>query len=112
MTRRDDSGFRRLQGCVDYRVYTYPLDPGVGAAAYTQLRHRLQAIGKAEPERMGVTYVRGPWGFLVIPQRGFPELRLSLFHDTAATDAEPIFNAIRAACELTRAMPVTGDIDE
>ena len=86
--------FAYTDSCVDYRSYRHPLDPTVSSERHAQLRDRLAALGRAEPERMGVTYVRGPWGFLVIPRQGFPELRISFFRDTPDGDRRALLESV------------------
>lgn len=43
------------------------------------------ALGKPHPEQLGVTYVYAEWGFMVIPGMGFPDLRISFFHEASPT---------------------------
>lgn len=88
---------RYLTSCIDYRTYIAPLDTHIGQDAHIALTKRLLTLGVAEDERMGVIYVRGPWGFLVIPQPGFPELRISFYHDTSKDEVEAVLVSIRQA---------------
>lgn len=96
-------GFRRTDSCVDYQSYLVPLDPGVSTSAYFAFRKRILALGTPEPERMGVTYVQGPWGFLAIPQAGFPELRVNFYHDTPIRDRDAVLTSIAVALRVADA---------
>lgn len=86
-----------VNSCVDYRTFVAPLDTAMIPAVYNLLTEELLVLGVAEPERMGVTYVRGPWGFLVIPRAGFPELRISFYHDANEDELDAILASVRVA---------------
>lgn len=89
--------FRAVENCVDYRSYVFPLDTGITKATHCALQARLRALGKADEERLGVLYIRGYWGFLVFPPRGFPELRVSFYKETDESAERTILNTISEA---------------
>ena len=49
---------------------------------------------------MGVVYVRGPWGFFVIPPHGYPHLRISFFFDTPDREFNEVLTSISTAFEV------------
>lgn len=102
----------RIESCLDYKAYSYALDPGISADDYQVKRQLLMALGNTIEEGMGVVYVRGPWGFLVIPQHGYPRLRISFFHDTPADEIQNMLNSITALFELDDRTINRGDVDE
>ena len=104
--------FRHVESCLDYRSYVYAIDPDLSLAQYVASRRQLLTIGKADEERMGVIYVRGPWGFFVIPHHGYPKLRVSFYHDTPTTEANDVMASICAAFEASDAFFDQGDPDE
>lgn len=61
---------------------------------------------------MGVAYVRGTWGFLVIPQLGYPELRVNFYHATSTTEINDVLASICAALDMSVAAYEQGDLDE
>ena len=95
----DTVRFRVVENCVDYRSYVCPLDAEITTATHCALRARLMALGKADEERLGVLYIRGYWGFLVYPPRGFPELRVSFYKETEIAAERAILNAISEALQ-------------
>ena len=105
-------GFGLIESCLDYTSYIYTIDPELSPAQYRTSRRQLITLGRADEERMGVVYVRGPWGFFVIPQHGFPTLRVSFFHDTPSTEINDILLSICAAFEVRDADLNQGDLDE
>jgi hypothetical protein len=104
--------FGPVESCVDYQSYLYKIDPGLTAAQYAESRRLLMALGRADEERMGVVYVRGPWGFFVIPRHGYPTLRVSFYHDTPDTEIEDVLASICAAFEAPNTINNQGDSDE
>lgn len=92
-------GFRYVDSCIDYQTVVTPLDTSLTQVSYDILVKKLLLLGVADRERMGVTYVRGPWGFLVIPGRGFPELRISFFHDASEQEVNTVLVSIGKAIE-------------
>jgi hypothetical protein len=105
-------GFKRVENCLDYQSYVYTVDPGLTQAQFMASRRQLIKLGMADEERMGVIYVRGPWGFFVIPQHGYPTLRVSFFHDTPTTDIRGILSSIYKAFAVSDAVLDQGDLDE
>jgi len=86
-----------VDSCTDYHTFVTPLDTAMESAAFNSLTERLRTLGVADQARMGVIYVRGPWGFLVIPSPGYPELRVSFYHDTSEHDMDDVLASIKAA---------------
>lgn len=91
--------FLPVENCVDYRSFVCPLATTITAAAHTALGARLATLGKAETERLGVIYIKGNWGFLVYPPRGFPELRVSFYKETDKATEQTILAAISEALQ-------------
>jgi len=89
-----------VDSCVDYQAYVYHIDTGLTPAQYSTSCQRLKALGNADEERMGVIYVRGPWGFFVIPQYGYPTIRVSFFFDTSRSEINDVLALLCAAFEL------------
>ena len=113
MHRNNWPEVRYVDSCLDYRSFAVSLDPAMAAGMYSTLREKLLLLGTAEAERMGVTYVRGPWGFLVIPQRGFHELRVSFYYDVPTQDSDAILASITAAVMASHtASALTGETNE
>ncbi len=115
--KRDINGvpkrrFGPVESCVDYRSYVYNIDPDLSPAHYTASRQQLMTLGKADEERMGVVYVRGPWGFFVIPHYGYPTLRVSFYHDTTTPEINDILSMICTAFDEPDAIINQGDLDE
>jgi len=88
--------FKKIDSCVDYHSYEFRISDHLTADEYAEIRRKLMALGKAEQERMGVIYVRGPWGFMVVPHFGFPALRVSFFHDTPQSECQAVLKNINA----------------
>jgi len=106
-------GFRYVDSCVDYRSFVAQLNSAMTHVAHNFLTEKLQPFGVAERERMGVTYIRGAWGFLVIPGLGFPELRVSFYHDTPDREVEAVLVSIWKSMEEShRLSSVIGDENE
>lgn len=91
------AGLRHVENCADYQTYVATIDTDETPSQYASMKQSLMRIGNCEPERMGVVYVRGPWGFLVIPGPGFPELRISFYHDTPVHDRNAVLASIATA---------------
>ncbi len=91
------TAYRRVGACLDYRAYVYPLARNATAESHRILCLQLAELGTAEPERLGVTYVRNRWGFLVLPPPGFPELKVSFFKGTDPATEATILQAIAQA---------------
>lgn len=89
-----DNHFRFDQSCVDYRSYVYQIRKDINLDQFNIIVQRLATLGRAENERMGVVYVRGPWGFFVIPRLGFPHLRISFFFDTPEKECIEMMKSI------------------
>lgn len=101
-----------VESCVDYQSYVYRIDPDLTRAQYEVSCRRLMAIGNADEERMGVVYVRGSWGFFVIPNYGYPTLRASFYHDTPEAEINDVLSMICAAFETSDTTNDQGDLDE
>jgi hypothetical protein len=112
MSTRPEQRFRHVETCLDYRSYEYAITPQLSQEQYAASRRRLLTIGRADEEKMGVVYVRGPWGFFVIPQHGYPVLRVSFFHDTPTTEMDDILTSISTAFETSDAILEQGEPDE
>ena len=104
--------FGFVESCLDYRSYVYTIDPDLSPARYVTSRRQLMTLGRVDEERMGVVYVRGPWGFFVIPGHGYPKLRVSFFHDTPTTEINDVLSSICAAFEKSDAVFNQGELDE
>lgn len=104
--------FGPVESCVDYQSYVYSIDPGHTPEQYKATRHQLMTLGRANEERMGVVYVRGPWGFFVIPHYGYPTLRVSFYHDTPTSEINEMLSWICTAFEAPDAIINQGDLDE
>ena len=91
----DPAQWRRHRACVDYRAWILPL-PAIAAERWPALVSGLSSLGRAEPDATGVTTVRGPWGFLLIPPRGFPELRLNCYKSLSADQENDLLTGIAA----------------
>ena len=112
MTGVSKQRFGPVESCVDYQSYVYHINPGLTPAQYTAARSLLMALGKADEERMGVVYVRGSWGFFVIPHHGYPTLRVSFYHDTPGTEINNVLSLICAAFEAPNTINNQGGLDE
>ena len=112
MSDESEQRFGPVESCVDYQSYVYRIDPGLTPGQYAASCRLLMALGKTDEERMGVVYVRGPWGFLVIPRHGYPTLRVSFYHDTPATEINNVLGLICAAFEPPNTINNQGDLDE
>jgi hypothetical protein len=104
--------FGPVESCLDYRSYVYRIDPDLSSARYKASRQQLITLGRTNEERMGVVYVRGPWGFFVIPHHGYSTLRVSFYHDTPITEINDILASICAAFETSDTVFKQGDLDE
>ena len=93
--------FTAVDSCVDYRSYVYHIDSDLSAEHYENVRRRLLKLGRSDEERMGVVYVRGPWGFFVVPHHGFPSLRVSFFHDTPENECHDVLRSISKVFDET-----------
>lgn len=94
--------WQRHRACTDYRAWILPL-PALTAESWASFITELSGFGHSERNATDVTTVRGEWGFLLIPPRGFPELRLSCYYGIAADTEKKLLNGILAA--LQRAHP-------
>ncbi|MGD8569072.1 MAG: hypothetical protein PVJ39_13370 [Gammaproteobacteria bacterium] len=101
-----------VDSCLDYQSYVYNIDPALTRAQYEVSCRRLMAVGNVAEERMGVVYVRGFWGFFVIPCYGYPTLRASFFHDTPEAEINDVLSMICAAFETSDSINDQGDLDE
>lgn len=63
----------------------------------------LRSLGSARRDATGVTTVRADWGFLIVPPRGFPELRLNCYKLTEAGTENYIKSRILDALHQTLA---------
>ena len=104
----DPAPWRRHRACVDYRTWLLPL-PSIPAERWQAFVSELASLGRPEPDATGVTTVRGPWGFLLIPPRGFPELRLNCYKNLSADQENDLLTGITA--HLRRAQ-LGSDLDE
>ncbi len=95
-TGRDAVVFRPVEACVDYRAYVVSLPKGTTPDIYAQWVSRLCGLGRVVEERLGVRYVKGPWGFLVVPPLGFPELKITFYHPTAQVDEAEVLAKVEA----------------
>jgi hypothetical protein len=96
--------FGPVESCVDYQSYVYPIDPDLSPAQYLASRQRLMKLGRIDKEGMGVVYVRGSWGFFIIPHYGYPTLRVSFYHDTPPDEIGDILSSICTAFEAPEAV--------
>lgn len=86
--------FQFVESCLDYRSYVCAIDQDLSPVRYEAACRLLMQMGRTHEERMGVVYVRGPWGFFVIPRQGYPKLRASFFHDTPTSEFSDILATI------------------
>jgi len=100
-----------VDSCVDYQSYVYKIDPDFLPEQYECTRRRLLTLGNADEERMGVVYVRGPWGFFIIPHFGYPTLRVSFYHDTPISEINKILSLICEAFEAQQLDNTQGGLD-
>jgi hypothetical protein len=112
MREASNQRFGPVESCVDYHSYVYSIDPDFNLERYQATRRQLIKLGSTNEERMGVIYVRGPWGFYVIPQYGYPTLRVSFYHDTPTEEINDMLSLICAAFEHPEAIVNQGDLDE
>jgi hypothetical protein len=112
MSNTPEKRFGPVESCLDYQSYVYNIDPDLSPALYAASCRQLMTLGRADEEKMGVVYVRGPWGFLVIPHFGYPKLRVSFYHDTPKKERSDILSLICAAFEKSDAVLEQGDLDE
>jgi len=103
--------FVPVESCIDYQSYIYKINPGLTQDQYEVSRRILTTLGTADEQRMGVVYVRGPWGFLVIPHFGYPTMRISFFHDTAEAEINEVLSLIYAAFENAQTTNNQGGLD-
>jgi len=103
--------FVPVESCVDYQTYSYKISPGLTQLQYDASRRILTTLGTADEQRMGVMYVRGPWGFFVIPHYGYPSLRISFFHDATETEINEVLSLIYTAFESTQTTNNQGGLD-
>lgn len=89
--------FVAVESCVDYQSYVYHIDPDLTPSQYSTSCEKLKILGDADNERMGVTYVRGSWGFFVIPHYGYPTIRISFFYDTPHKEIRDVLALISTA---------------
>ena len=104
--------FRPVESCVDYQSYVYHIDSDLTPSQYSISCQRLKSLGNADNERMGVIYVRGPWGFFVIPNHGYPTIRVSFFYDTPRTELNNMLALISAAFESIKTNNNQGGLNE
>ncbi len=82
--------FTQVESCVDYQSFVYSLDKQFTPQRYEVCGRLLLSLGTVTEERMGVVYVRGPWGFFVVPAYGYPTLKISFFHDSTSKEIEHV----------------------
>ena len=111
MSYTHEQHFVPVESCVDYQSYIYTINPDLTQIQYELSRRMLVSLGTADEQRMGVVYVRGPWGFFVIPHFGYPTLRISFFHDTTDTEINEVFLLVYAAFENAQTINNKGDLD-
>jgi hypothetical protein len=73
----------RVTACVDYHSFVRPL-PDVGPERWQEVVAELSRLGRCELDGCGVVTARGPWGFFLIPPRGFPEIKVCFYHRSSA----------------------------
>lgn len=101
MTLELPAGCTPAPACLDYQAFVFALPPALTASAFARLRDGLRGMGRIRREALGVIYVDGDWGFLVIPPYGFPELKINFFHGIPADGARRIL--VRVAALLAEA---------
>lgn len=72
------AGWRRVPSCVDYQTFVTPW-PSMDRERHQLLELSLGRLGVREDNACGVTFVHAPWGFLIVPPPGFPELKVNLY---------------------------------
>lgn len=93
--------WQRHRACIDYRAWMLPLQD-LEARAWPTLIEALAGLGQARPDPTGVVTVRGPWGFLLVPPRGFPELRLNCYKNISADRERDLLTDIAALVHQAR----------
>jgi hypothetical protein len=94
--------FEPAGSCLDYRNFRCRLSPALTAAACRRLENELTGIGDRLSRTLGVTRVHGDWGFVTLPPPGFPECRVSFFHDVPADRIDTLLRTITHRLQTAR----------
>jgi hypothetical protein len=92
--------WRQSKTCVDYVVYVHAL-PEVSVAHWQEMVSQMRALGFCHDTSIGVTTVRGSWGFFQIPIHGFPELKATFFQISRPAERERLLAALSEIFEGT-----------
>jgi len=80
--------------CLDYQAFRFALPPSLAESDFARLKEALKRLGRIRYEALGVTYVDGKWGVLIVPPFGFPELKINFFHDVPVETAQRLLDCI------------------
>ncbi len=87
--------WRKVGGCLDYQTWVIDLPAAIPAGRHAEMAHRLRAFGRLDQELLGVAYVRGDWGVLIVPPVGFPEIKIRIHHHVGEKRSKAILASIR-----------------
>jgi hypothetical protein len=93
--------WRQSQTCVDYVVYVRDL-PSLDHRHWQDMVARMRTLGTCQDTAIGVTTVRGAWGFFQIPAPGFPELKATFFQTSEPAERSRLLTDIADILETTR----------
>ena len=85
---------KAIGSCIDYKAYAFQLPRQTDLLAWKAVERQLMTLGKPEPLLTGVTRVTGSWGFLVVPPRDFPELKVNFYHQVKGVQQTHILRKI------------------
>ncbi len=102
--------WRRVGSCLDYQAYILDLPPGISGEAYGQLDRHLRGLGRLEQELLGVAYIRGDWGVVIVPPPGFPEIKMKIHHHVGDGRTRALLTQVQAIVE--RALAITEPPEE
>jgi len=91
---------RRAPACLDYRAFVFDLGTGWDASRLKRLRTALLSLGEVERSALQVVYVRGSWGFAIVPPPHFPDLKINFFYTTDRSMVEEILAAVGCWIEI------------
>jgi hypothetical protein len=88
---------RKIPACLDYDAYVFDLPGDLAAMQLSGVRKGLERLGRVDREELGVVYIRGDWGHLVLPPPGFPELKVVFHRGTPVRSRQRILELTAAA---------------
>ena len=87
--------WREAGSCLDYQTWVIDLPDQIPAGRHAEMACRLRALGRLDQELLGVAYVRGDWGVLIVPPVGFPEIKIRIHHHVGEKRSKAILTSIR-----------------